>query len=83
MEAERCGASYAFYGPVFATPAKAPYGAPQGLERLRAVCNAVKIPVLAIGGITADNARDCFECGSAGVAAIRMFQDSGISELQI
>jgi thiamine-phosphate pyrophosphorylase len=70
------GADYIFFGPVFATPSKASFGSPQGLQRLAEVCRAVSIPVLAIGGITLDNAGDCFALGAAGIAAIRLFQDS-------
>jgi len=70
------GADYIFFGPVFATPSKASFGAPQGLQRLAEVCSAVAIPVLAIGGITLDNASDCFAAGAAGIAAIRLFQDA-------
>ncbi len=70
------GADYLFFGPVFATPRKAAFGAPQGLERLREVCRAVSIPVLAIGGITLANASDCFAAGASGIAAIRLFQDA-------
>ena len=72
--AERGGANYIFFGPVFATPSKAAYGAPQGIERLREVCAAVAIPVLAIGGVTYENWVFCLEAGAAGVAAIRWFQ---------
>jgi thiamine-phosphate pyrophosphorylase len=68
------GAGYIFFGPVFATPSKASYGNPQGLERLAEVCGAVDIPVLAIGGITLENAPSCFDGGAAGIAAIRLFQ---------
>ena len=75
--AERDGANYIFFGPVFATPSKTAYGAPQGIERLREVCASVEIPVMAIGGINIENARDCMESGAAGVAAIRLFQDAG------
>jgi thiamine-phosphate pyrophosphorylase len=74
--AARDGADYIFFGPVFATPSKASFGAPQGVQRLAEVCSAVSIPVLAIGGITLDNASDCFAAGVAGIAAIRLFQDA-------
>jgi len=70
------GADYLFFGPIFATPSKAAFGAPQGLERLAQVCRAVSIPVLAIGGITLENAADCLAAGASGIAAIRLFQDS-------
>ncbi len=70
------GAGYVFFGPVFATPSKSAYGAPQGLDRLAEVCASVTIPVLAIGGITLGNARACFAAGASGLAAIRLFQDS-------
>ena len=70
------GADYLFFGPVFATPSKAAFGAPQGLERLAEVCRAVSIPVLAIGGITVSNASSCLAAGASGIAAIRLFQDA-------
>jgi thiamine-phosphate pyrophosphorylase len=69
-------ADYLFFGPVFATPSKAAFGAPQGLERLAEVCRACAIPVLAIGGITLANAADCLAAGASGIAAIRLFQDA-------
>lgn len=74
LAAERDGAKYIFFGPVFATPSKAPFGPPQGLERLAEVCRAVRIPVLAIGGITLENASTCISAGAQGIAAIRLFQ---------
>jgi thiamine monophosphate synthase len=74
--AERNGAHYIFFGPVFSTPAKIHYGPPQGIARLEEVCRAVRIPVLAIGGITLENAPECFRAGAAGIAAIRLFQES-------
>ena len=75
-KAEIAGADYIFFGPVFATPSKAAFGAPQGIERLREVCLSVRIPVLAIGGVTIENAALCVAAGAAGVAAIRLFQES-------
>jgi thiamine-phosphate pyrophosphorylase len=69
------GADYLILGPVFKTPSKIKFGAPLGIERLRAVCEEIQIPVLAIGGIDLENAGKCFEVGAAGIAAIRLFQD--------
>ena len=76
QSAATAGADYIFFGPVFATPSKAAYGAPQGLDRLAELCTSVTIPVLAIGGITLENAPACFSAGACGIAAIRLFQDS-------
>ena len=72
--AELGGADYVFFGPVFATPSKAAFGPPQGIEKLSEVCASVGIPVLAIGGVNFENARACLEVGAAGFAAIRLFQ---------
>jgi thiamine-phosphate pyrophosphorylase len=74
--AERSGADYLFFGPVFDTPSKAAYGPPQGLYRLAEVCRSVSIPVLAIGGIALANCAACFSAGASGIAAIRLFQDA-------
>ncbi|HUK32155.1 MAG TPA: thiamine phosphate synthase [Candidatus Acidoferrum sp.] len=74
--AERDGADYIFFGPVFATPSKEKSGASQGIGKLAEVSRNLKIPVLAIGGVNEENAADCFAAGAAGIAAIRMFQDA-------
>jgi thiamine-phosphate pyrophosphorylase len=74
------GADYIFFGPVFATPSKASFGPPQGVAALAEISRAISIPVLAIGGITAENAAACLEVGAAGIAAIRWFQASRGSE---
>jgi thiamine-phosphate pyrophosphorylase len=76
ITAAEAGADYVFFGPVFETPSKAAFGPPQGTAKLEQVCNAVSIPVIAIGGITPENARACRDSGAAGIAAIRLFQDA-------
>ena len=77
IDAAEAGADYLFFGPIFETPSKAPFGPPQGLAKLTQVCSAVSIPVIAIGGITLENASACRETGAAGIAAIRLFQQDG------
>src|SRR4029453_16689945 len=48
------GGGWVFFGPVYDTPSKRAYGAPQGLAALERVASAVPVPVVAIGGITPD-----------------------------
>jgi thiamine-phosphate diphosphorylase len=71
------GADYLVVGPVFATASHPGGGrAPLGLERLRAIASAVDgLPVIAIGGITADGVREVKKSGAYGVAAIRALWD--------
>jgi len=80
IAAEKAGANYVFFGPVYETPSKKVFGLPQGIHRLAKVCKAVGIPVLAIGGITEGNAGECVRGGAAGIAAIRMFQQARDAE---
>ncbi len=74
-EAEAAGANYVFFGPVFDTLSKRPFGPPQGIARLAEVCATVRIPVIAIGGIDDENAAECLRAGASGIAAIRMCQE--------
>ena len=70
------GADFIVFGPVFETDSKREFGEPQGLNRLEEVTSELRgFPVVAIGGITLDNARVCFEAGASGVAAIRLLND--------
>jgi len=69
------GADYLVVGPVFAT-ATHPGRSPLGLAKLQQIAAAAgEIPVIAIGGITADGVREVRSSGAYGVAAIRAFWD--------
>jgi thiamine-phosphate pyrophosphorylase len=74
------GADFAVFGPVFEKKnASAGHGS-IGLDLLSQACK-IKIPVLALGGITFENARACVDAGASGVAAIRLFQENEIVEV--
>ncbi len=73
-QAEDAGADYAFFGPIFGTPAKRRFGPPLGIAKLAAACQATRLRVIAIGGVTLENGTECLHAGGAGIAAIRMFQ---------
>ena len=75
IAAEADGAAYIGAGPVWATPSKPDAAPPIGLDGLRAIAEAVAIPVVAIGGVDATNAGECIRAGAAGVAVIRAARD--------
>jgi thiamine-phosphate pyrophosphorylase len=71
------GADFALLGPVFDTPSKRAYGPPLGLEALREAARALSpFALVALGGVTLENARACLDAGARGVAAIRLFADA-------
>ncbi len=74
--AEKSGADYLLFGPVFDTPSKRKYGPPQGLEKLGELCRKTSLPVFALGGITPENTSLCMAEGAYGAAAISIFQES-------
>lgn len=74
--ARRQAADFVTFSPIFPTPAKEKYGEPQGLENLRAVCERLKpFPVVALGGVDANNYKSVLENGARGFAAIRFLND--------
>ncbi len=70
-QAEADGADFVVFGPVYDTPSKRAFGAPQGLGALERVASAVARPVIAVGGITPARAREVLAAGAVGVAVIR------------
>lgn len=70
VAAERAGADYLGVSPVFATPTKADAPAATGLDGLRRIRDAVRLPLVAIGGIHAGNAADVIRAGADGVAVV-------------
>ncbi len=68
--AARQGADFVTFGPVYATPSKAAYGKPMGLDGLRAACRSAEVPVLALGGIKLHNKADVLAAGASGIALI-------------
>lgn len=75
-QAEDAGVDYAFFGPIFDTPAKRRFGPPLGIAKLAAACQATRLRVIAIGGVTLENSAECLHAGARGIAAIRMFQQA-------
>ncbi len=83
--AESQGADFAVFGPVFEKAGQTA----AGVDGLRRACNRIvprdgkteavnsgTMPVLALGGVTLQNAHACIEAGATGIAAIRLFQEN-------
>jgi thiamine-phosphate pyrophosphorylase len=79
IRAESEAVDFAVFAPVFGK-SNAPGVQPTGIDALREACRA-KIRVLALGGVTLENAAACLKAGAAGVAGIRLFQENKIEEV--
>jgi thiamine-phosphate pyrophosphorylase len=70
------GADFVVLGPVFETASKIQYGAPLGIDVLAQVSSHLRpFPILALGGVSEENARRCLRQGASGVAGISLFAD--------
>jgi thiamine-phosphate pyrophosphorylase len=82
--AEAHGADFAVFAPVFEKKTEKSVTAnSDGLKQLRQICHRAEaaqppMPVLALGGITRENAQRCIAAGAAGIAAIRLFQQNSV-----
>lgn len=70
------GANFVVFAPVFEKKGSTP----AGLEALRRSCQ-YEVPVIALGGVTTENAQSCLQVGAAGIAGIRLFQENDISQV--
>ena len=75
IEAAASGVDYLVLGTIFPTASKPAGGSPLGLKPLERAARAIPVPILAIGGITADNVGRVAAAGAAGFAAIGLFVD--------
>ena len=75
--AERGGADYIGFGPIFGTSTKDTGYSPRGLAMLKEIRRAVKIPIVAIGGITEDNVSQVWEAGADAAAIISDLMRAG------
>lgn len=77
--AESHGADFAVFAPVFEKEGKTV----DGLRKLAEACSKPNrdMPVLALGGITPENARECMQAGANGIAAIRLFQENNVAKV--
>lgn len=69
LEAEKNGADYLGSGAVFTTQTKQD-AIPMTKETMKAICQSVKLPVVAIGGITYENMEQLCGRGIAGIAVV-------------
>jgi thiamine-phosphate pyrophosphorylase len=70
QHAESNGADFILFGPVYFTPSKAAFGAPQGIPLLKRIVEISRPPVYAIGGIAAEKVSEVRAAGVYGVALI-------------
>ncbi len=81
IEAEKGGADYIGVSPIYATPTKTDTAPPLGLEGLREIRNAVRTPLVGIGGLTKDNAGEVIKHGADGVAVVSAIVSADDPEL--
>jgi thiamine-phosphate pyrophosphorylase len=70
IEAERMGADYVGVGPIMSTNTKSDAGSAVGVDLIRAIREKITIPIVAIGGLTADNLAPVVQAGADGIAVI-------------
>lgn len=77
IDAEKQGADFITFSPIYETPSKMGYGEPQGIDSLKEVCAKINIPVFALGGVTEEKIEELTRAGAKGVSLIREIFDIG------
>ncbi|MFA5106193.1 MAG: thiamine phosphate synthase [Candidatus Micrarchaeia archaeon] len=77
-EAEAKGADYLGVGPIFATSTKLDAAKPIGIEGLREIRKSTSLPIIAIGGISMENARSVIDAGADGICAMSAAAGDGV-----
>lgn len=70
FSAEKEGADFITFGPVYHTPSKRKYGEPVGTEALKIVRGKISKPIFGIGGIRTENIAEVMNSGADGIAVI-------------
>jgi len=70
LSAQSQGADYIILGPIYETPSKQMFGPPLGIHTLEKACRLVRVPIIGIGGVTAERAREMRRAGAFGAAVI-------------
>ncbi len=83
VKAEGEGADFAVLGPVYETSSKLAYGSPLGLGPIEQAARRCRIPVFAIGGLTASRAREVRLAGAFGVAVISSILGAASVEIAV
>lgn len=79
LEAQNSGADYIGFGPIFYTATK-DAGQPKGIASIRKIKKHIKIPLVAIGGITWENAYKVLRAGADAVAVASGILDGNIKD---
>jgi thiamine-phosphate pyrophosphorylase len=77
IKAQSNGATFAVLAPIFEKSATGADGI--GLDVVHEACTQSSLPVLALGGVSLDNARACLDAGASGIAGIRLFQEGNLA----
>ncbi|MFD1884287.1 thiamine phosphate synthase [Paenibacillus wenxiniae] len=82
LQAERVDCDYVFYGHVYATASK-PGIPPRGIAAVQQLCNKLRLPVMAIGGIQPTHIDELHAAGVAGIALMSGIFEAAEPESQL